>query len=92
MKKNLSIFANSVAERAGLNWEVKPSEHAGRGELSLQLNPFLKLMSYTRPNAHSRMKRAINQLTYYTAFLANSHNLLVNLTILKLNLGSQKRD
>ena len=33
MKKNLSIFANSVAERAGLNWEVKPSEHAAGGRI-----------------------------------------------------------
>ena len=39
MKKNLAIFANSVAERAGLNWEVKPSENAAGGRIIITTKP-----------------------------------------------------
>lgn len=43
MKKNLAIFANAVAERAGLNWEVAPSEHAAGGRVIITTNSFNKL-------------------------------------------------
>lgn len=33
MKRNLGIFANSVAQLAGLNWEVEPNDEAGGGRV-----------------------------------------------------------
>ncbi|WAT19255.1 NERD domain-containing protein/DEAD/DEAH box helicase [Aurantiacibacter sp. MUD11] len=35
MKKNLGIFANSVASEAGLNWEVEPNDEAAGGKVIL---------------------------------------------------------
>ncbi|MFZ2028848.1 MAG: hypothetical protein WAU68_00950 [Vitreimonas sp.] len=33
MKRNLAVFANTVAERAGLNWKVEPNDEAGGGRI-----------------------------------------------------------
>lgn len=35
MKKNLGIFANAVASRAGLNWQVDPNDEAAGGKVIL---------------------------------------------------------
>lgn len=35
MKKNLGIFANAVAAKAGLNWHVDPNDEAAGGEVLL---------------------------------------------------------
>lgn len=40
MKANLSHFANSIAQRAGLNWEVKPSTQAAGGRVIVTKAPF----------------------------------------------------
>lgn len=33
MKRNLAVFANAVAERAGLNWHLEPNDEAGGGRI-----------------------------------------------------------
>ena len=35
MKANLAVFANAVAERAGLNWRVEPNDEAAGGRVHL---------------------------------------------------------
>ena len=35
MKANLAVFANTVAERAGLNWRVEPNDEAAGGRVIL---------------------------------------------------------
>lgn len=39
MKRNLAIFANAVAERAGLNWQVEPNDEAGGGRIIIVNGP-----------------------------------------------------
>ena len=39
MKRNLAVFANAVAERAGLNWQVEPNDEAGGGRIIIVNGP-----------------------------------------------------
>lgn len=40
MKANLGVFANAVAERAGLNWEITPNTKAAGGRVILSYGSF----------------------------------------------------
>lgn len=40
MKKNLGIFANAVAAKAGLNWEVEPNDQAAGGQVIIVLGNY----------------------------------------------------
>lgn len=40
MKSNLAIFANAVAARAGLNWQVEPSNEGAGGRILLLRGPY----------------------------------------------------
>ena len=50
MKANLGVFANAVAERAGLNWEIVPNTKAAGGRIILR-----KGMFHDMPDLHSRL-------------------------------------
>lgn len=39
MKANLAVFANSLADRAGVNWQVEPNREAGGGRVILVTGP-----------------------------------------------------
>lgn len=39
MKANLAVFANSLADRAGVNWSVEPNREAGGGRVILVAGP-----------------------------------------------------
>ena len=41
MKRNLARFANAVASRAGLGWEVEPNDKAGGGKIIVLEGPYL---------------------------------------------------
>lgn len=41
MKANLARFANAVASRAGLGWEVEPNDRAGGGRVIILEQPYL---------------------------------------------------
>lgn len=43
MKANLGAFANAVAERAGLNWRIKPSTEAVGGRVIIVTRPIAEL-------------------------------------------------
>ncbi len=43
MKANLGAFANAVAERAGLNWRIKPSMEAVGGRVIIVTRPIAEL-------------------------------------------------
>ena len=43
MKRNLGVFANAMAETAGLNWSIKPSDKAAGGKVLLARNPYATL-------------------------------------------------
>lgn len=39
MKANLAVFANTLADRAGVNWQVEPNREAGGGRVLLVTGP-----------------------------------------------------
>jgi hypothetical protein len=39
MKANLAVFANTLADRAGINWKVEPNREAGGGRVILVTGP-----------------------------------------------------
>lgn len=47
MKRNLGVFANAMAEEAGLNWSIEPSNEAAGGRVLLSSKPY-KALGQTR--------------------------------------------
>jgi hypothetical protein len=43
MKRNLGVFANAMAEEAGLNWSIEPSNEAAGGKVLLSYRPYTEL-------------------------------------------------
>jgi hypothetical protein len=43
MKRNLGVFANAVAIRAGLNWSIQPNDEAAGGKVLLSRKPYAAL-------------------------------------------------
>ena len=43
MKRNLGVFANAMAEFAGLNWSIEPSDEAAGGKVLLAFKPYAEL-------------------------------------------------
>lgn len=43
MKRNLGVFANAMAEEAGLNWSIEPSDEAAGGKVLLARQPYAAL-------------------------------------------------
>lgn len=43
MKRNLGVFANAIAEEAGLNWSIEPSNEAAGGKVLLSFRPYIEL-------------------------------------------------
>lgn len=39
MKANLAVFANTLADRAGVNWKVEPNREAGGGKVIITTGP-----------------------------------------------------
>ena len=43
MKRNLGVFANAMAENAGLNWSIEPSDEAAGGKVLVSYEPYTSL-------------------------------------------------
>lgn len=43
MKRNLGVFANAMAEKAGLNWSIEPSDEAAGGKVLVSYKPYTSL-------------------------------------------------
>lgn len=43
MKRNLGVFSNAIAEEAGLNWSIEPSNEAAGGKVLLSFKPYTDL-------------------------------------------------
>jgi len=47
MKANLAVFANTLAERAGVNWKVEPNREAGGGRVIIACGPLEHRREFT---------------------------------------------
>lgn len=43
MKRNLGVFANAMADEAGLNWSIEPSDEAAGGKVLVSYEPYTSL-------------------------------------------------
>lgn len=57
MKSNLAVFANAVAERAGLDWQVEPNDQAPGGRIILTSQPLKDQPELIA----TEIERAVNQ-------------------------------
>ncbi len=48
MKRNLGVFANAMAENAGLNWSIEPSDEAAGGRVLVARKPYAALEEQRR--------------------------------------------
>ena len=65
LKRNLSIFANSVAEEVGLDWRVGPNDQAAGGQIILLEGSITRqpdVVKRVLDNARTKGNRGIDQL------------------------------
>jgi hypothetical protein len=48
MKRNLGVFANAMADEAGLNWSIEPSDEAAGGKVLIAREPYASMDAIRR--------------------------------------------
>lgn len=64
MKRNLGVFANAVADRAGLNWHIEPSDEAAGGKILISSRPYAELPDMRRDLINDARKAGNSPLDF----------------------------
>jgi hypothetical protein len=64
MKANLAIFANAVAELAGLNWRLEPSSEAAGGRIIILTGTYSDQMGLHRELLESALKAGNSEIDF----------------------------